>query len=76
MSIPEDSTGRWNVLFASVAFTVELAAKQNTVISATREAHALLDRCQLPRDDASVKAVVGHIAVLAAAKGVPVELGD
>jgi hypothetical protein len=59
-----------------VAFTVERAAKQSTVIKATREAHAILDKCRIPRDEASVKVVVDHVAVSAATKGVPVELGD
>ncbi len=50
MTILKDS--RWGVLFTSVAFTVELAAKQSTVLDATHEAHAILDKCQIPRDEA------------------------
>ena len=76
MSISQDPTARWDVLFSCVAVAVERALKESTVINATHEAHAILDKCQIPRDEASVKAVVDHIAVLAAAKGVPIQLGD
>jgi len=70
------STARWDAAFRRVAVTIELAAKRDTIIYVSREARAILDECQIPQDEGSLKTVVDRIVKMAAAKGVPVQIGD
>jgi predicted ATP-grasp superfamily ATP-dependent carboligase len=76
MSLSPNTPDRWNAAFSRVAVRIEHAAKHSTVVYVSREARTILKACEIPLDEASLKTVVDRIVAVAAAKGVPVQLGD